>query len=129
MTAPKNGPERDLRAPATNKAGRYRETSEFVGFVRRSIRALTKRVGAEGDIEGLMPMLQLQAQLDESIGAAVAGLRAAGYSWAEIGARTNMSRQGAQQRWGKVVDAHAAAAAVQRIDCQATVDAGFPALV
>lgn len=123
MTAPKNGPERDLRAPATNKAGRYRETSEFVGFVRRSIRALTKRVGAECDIEGLGPMLQLQQQLDESIGAAVAGLRAAGYSWAEIGARTGTTRQGAQQRWGKAVETHLTAVALQSVDRQETVDA------
>ena len=31
---------------------------------------------------------------------AVKGLRAHGYSWAEIGARLGISRQAAQQRWG-----------------------------
>lgn len=124
MTAPKNGPERDVRAPATNKSGRYRETSEFIGFVRRSIRALTKRVGVEGDIEGLMPMLQLQQQLNESIVEAVAGLRAAGYSWGEIGARTGTTRQNAQQRWGKAIDALAAATPAQSSACQDGVDTG-----
>ena len=30
----------------------------------------------------------------------VAGLRAAGYSWAEIAARLGITRQAVQQRWG-----------------------------
>lgn len=99
--------ERDVRAPATNRAGRYRETSEYVGFVRRSIRALTKRVGAEADIEGLPKMLDLQRQMDASIAAAVGGLRQAGYSWAEIGRRAGMTKQAAQQRWGRSAAQHA----------------------
>jgi hypothetical protein len=74
------GQERDVRAPATNKRGRYVETKEYVGFCRRAIRALTKRVGTEADVDGLPAMLELQAQLDEAITTAVAGLRDAGYS-------------------------------------------------
>lgn len=100
--------ERDIRAPKTNKAGRYRETSEFLGFIRRGLRALVRRVGDEGDIESLGQMLALQTQLDASIVGAVAGLRRTGYSWAEIGSRTGMTRQGAQQRWGRAVAAHEA---------------------
>lgn len=99
MTEPKTGPERDVRAPATNKAGRYRQLSEYVGFVRRSIRALTKRVGDEADIEGLAAMLDLQRQMDEAVQAAVDGLRAAGYSWDEIGQRAGVKRQTAFERW------------------------------
>lgn len=42
--------------------------------------------------------------LAEAVGrathAAVSGLRAAGYSWAEIASRLGISRQAAQQRWG-----------------------------
>jgi DNA-binding XRE family transcriptional regulator len=30
----------------------------------------------------------------------VAGLRRAGYSWAEIASRIGITRQAAQQRWG-----------------------------
>lgn len=112
--------DRDVRAPKTNKAGRYRQTPEYVGFVRRAIRALTTRVGVEADIEGLPAMLDLQRQLDESIGVAVAGLRTAGYSWAEIGSRIGMTRQGAQQRWGRDAHRHQAA----RVDtCTATATA------
>jgi len=32
---------------------------------------------------------------------AVKGLRARGYSWAEIGSRLGITRQAAQQRWGQ----------------------------
>lgn len=99
MTLPSTGPERDVRAPATNKAGRYRQLSEYIGFVRRSIRALAKRVGDEADIEGLGPMLDLQRQMDASIQTAVDSLRAAGYSWDEIGQRAGVTRQTAFERW------------------------------
>ena len=39
-------------------------------------------------------------QLDDAIRKAVTGLRAAGYSWAEIAARLRVTRQAAPQRWG-----------------------------
>lgn len=93
------GPERDVRAPATNRAGRYRETREYVGFVRRSIRGLTQRVGAEADIDSLPEMIALAGQLDEAIDAAVMGIRAAGYSWTDIARRLGISKQAAAKRW------------------------------
>jgi hypothetical protein len=99
------GRERDVRAPATNKRGRYVETREYVGFCRRAIRALTKRVGQEADVEGLPAMLELQAQLDAAITTAVAGLRDAGYSWDEIADRCGMRRQSAWERWSKRISA------------------------
>lgn len=99
MTAPKNGPERDIRAPKTNKAGRYRQLSEYIGFVRRSIRALAKRVGDEADIEGLGPMLELHRQMETAIQDSVDALRAAGYSWDEIGKRAGVTRQTAFENW------------------------------
>ena len=40
------------------------------------------------------------AEIDTAIGQAVTGLRATGYSWAEIGLRLGVTRQAAQQRWG-----------------------------
>jgi DNA invertase Pin-like site-specific DNA recombinase len=95
--------ERDVRAPLTNKAGRYRETGEFMGMIRRGIRALTRRVGDGGDIEQLPAMLQLQRDLDEAISTAVAGLRRDGYSWAEIADRVGITRQSAHERWNRKV--------------------------
>jgi hypothetical protein len=48
----------------------------------------------------------------EEIGAAVAeavkGLRASGYSWAEIDSRLGIIRQAAQQRWGAASSARRA---------------------
>ncbi|QGN46365.1 hypothetical protein GKC29_05635 [Micromonospora sp. WMMC415] len=75
------------------------ENDEFAAFARRIIRAHGRRV-ATGDVEALRDLTALSAQLDEAITEAVIGLRAFGYSWAEIGARLGISRQAAQQRWG-----------------------------
>ena len=47
-------------------------------------------------------MTDLADQIDIAIGQAVTGLRGFGYSWAEIGARLGITRQAAQQRWGRV---------------------------
>ncbi len=75
------------------------ENDEYAGFVRRIIRAHARRV-ASGDVEALTDMVALSSLLDESISQAVTGLRAHGYSWADIGTRLGISRQAAQQRWG-----------------------------
>lgn len=75
------------------------ENDEYAAFVRRILRAYARRV-ATGDVEALTAMVGLSNLLDETIGQAVTGLRAHGYSWAEIGTRLGISRQAAQQRWG-----------------------------
>jgi DNA-directed RNA polymerase specialized sigma24 family protein len=75
------------------------ENDEYAAFVRRILRAYARRV-ATGDVEALTDMVNLSSQLDDAIGQAVTGLRAHGYSWAEIGSRLGISRQAAQQRWG-----------------------------
>jgi hypothetical protein len=64
------------------------ENDEYGAFVRRILRAYSRRV-ADGDVEALTLMT----------GLAVKGLRACGYSWAEIGSRLGITRQAAQQRW------------------------------
>ena len=75
------------------------ENDEYAAFVRRIIRAYARRI-ATGDVEALTDMVGLSALLDEAIDQAVIGLRAHGYSWAEIGQRLGISRQAAHQRWG-----------------------------
>ncbi|MGC5030169.1 hypothetical protein [Micromonospora sp. DT229] len=75
------------------------ENTEFAGFARRIIRAHGRRV-ATGDVEALRDLTALSAAIDQAITDAVIGLRAFGYSWAEIGSRLGISRQAAQQRWG-----------------------------
>ncbi|MGW3615039.1 hypothetical protein ACWD6N_35455 [Micromonospora sp. NPDC005163] len=75
------------------------ENDQFAGFARRIIRAHGRRV-ATGDVEALRDLVALSSVMDDAIGEAVIGLRAFGYSWAEIGQRLGISRQAAQQRWG-----------------------------
>jgi hypothetical protein len=76
-----------------------RERREYGEFARRILRAYSRRV-ADGDVEALSLMTGLADELDAAIAEAVRGLRARGYSWAEIGARLGITRQAAQQRWG-----------------------------
>ncbi|MER7460939.1 hypothetical protein [Micromonospora sp. NPDC126480] len=92
-----------VKASLTHTPQRKRRTvvenDEFAAFARRIIRAHGRRVAA-GDVEALRDLVALSAQLDDAIGEAVIGLRAFGYSWAEIGSRLGISKQAAQQRWG-----------------------------
>jgi hypothetical protein len=99
-------PAGQLPRPDTVKAGLTQERSrrrvendEYSAFVRRILRAYSRRVG-DGDVEALAPMLGLAEEIDTAIAEAVKSLRACGYSWAEIGSRLGISRQAAQQRWG-----------------------------
>ena len=75
------------------------ENDEYASFVRRVLRAYTRRV-ATGDIDALTAMTDLSDEIDTAIGQAVTALRGVGYSWAEIGTRLGITRQAAQQRWG-----------------------------
>ena len=83
---------RRRRRPAT-------ENDEFAAFARRVIRAWARRV-ASGDIDAIADMAAAASELDDATREAVAGLRAKGYSWAEIAARLGVTRQAAHQRWG-----------------------------
>jgi hypothetical protein len=76
------------------------ENDDYAAFAHRILRAYARRV-ATGDVEALARMTELAADLDTAIGCAVTGLRACGYSWAEIGLRLGVTRQAAQQRWGQ----------------------------
>ena len=76
------------------------ENDDYTAFVRRVLRAYSRRVAA-GDVDAIADMIQTAADLDAAIHQAVLGLRRTGYSWAEIGMRLAISRQAAQQRWGR----------------------------
>ena len=69
-------------------------------LARRVLRAYARRV-ATGDVEALTLMTDLADEIDSAISQAVKGLRGFGYSWAEIGSRLGITRQAAQQRWGR----------------------------
>jgi hypothetical protein len=83
-----------------NRRRRVVENDEYAAFARRVLRAYARRV-ADGDVEALTLMTDLADEIDTAIGQAVTGLRGFGYSWAEIGSRLGVTRQAAQQRWGR----------------------------
>jgi hypothetical protein len=76
------------------------ENDEYAAFIRRVVRAHGRRVGG-GDVEALADLVDLSEHIDRAIGDAVVGLRGFGYSWSEIAARLGVTRQAAQQRWGR----------------------------
>ena len=88
--------------PALTPSRRRRvvENDGFAAFVRRVVGAHGRRVGT-GDVEALVDLVALSDHIDRAIGDAVCGLRRFGYSWAEIAARIGVTRQAAQQRWGR----------------------------
>ena len=90
-----------VNKPLTPKR-RYRvvENDEYAAFLRRVIRAYSRRVAA-GDIEAITAMARLADDLEDATRQAITGLRASGYSWADIAMRLGITRQGAQQRWGE----------------------------
>jgi hypothetical protein len=83
-----------------HRDGRVVENDEYAAFTRRILRAYARRV-ADGDVEALIAMTGLAAEIDAAIRQAVTGLRSFGYSWADIGSRLGITRQAAQQRWGQ----------------------------
>ena len=83
----------------SNRRRRSVENDEYGAFIRRILRAYSRRI-SDGDVEALSLMTGLADELDAAIAEAVKGLRACGYSWAEIGSRLGVTRQAAQQRWG-----------------------------
>jgi hypothetical protein len=92
----------DVKTSLTPKRPvRVRENDEYAAFARRVLRAYARRV-ADGDVEALTLMTDLAGEIDSAISQAITGLRAFGYSWAEIGSRLGVTRQAAQQRWGRV---------------------------
>jgi hypothetical protein len=76
---------RDTRAPATNKAGRFVETTEYVKFMRRVARGMGKRVGRM-DPEALAELAALVDEVRQVETEAAQALNAQGFSWADIGA-------------------------------------------
>ena len=91
------GPDTVKTTLTPKRAARVRENDEYAAFARRVLRAYSRRV-ALGDIEALTLMAILADDLDNATRQAIDGLRALGYSWAEIGSRLGITRQAAWQR-------------------------------
>ena len=87
------------RAPRKRRRGEV-ENPDYAAFATRVIRAHARRI-ADGDVDALTDLLRLADEVDAATQTAVTGLRAFGYSWAEIATRLGTPRQAAQQRWGR----------------------------
>ena len=93
-----------VNKPLTPKhRSRVVENDEYAAFLRRVIRAYSRRVAA-GDVEAISTMVRLSDELEDATRQAITGLRACGYSWADIAMRLGITRQGAQQRWADTKD-------------------------
>lgn len=86
------------------------ETSDYIGAVRRMIRAAGRRTGDADEVE-LRQLLGLREDLDAAVQEAVDGQRRIGRSWAYIASATGTSRQAAFQRWGRVTGSSGSEAA------------------
>ena len=87
------------RALTPKRARPVVENDAYAAFAHRILTAYARRI-AGGDLESLPLLTALSADIDTAIGQAITGLRAFGYSWADIAARLSVTRQAAQQRWG-----------------------------
>lgn len=85
-------PKRRTRPPVENH--------DYAAFTRRVLRAHARRI-ADGDVEGLIELSALERELAQALHTAITGLRAVGYSWADVALRLGITRQAAQQRWGQ----------------------------
>lgn len=100
------------------------ETAERVASVRRQYLALVSHVGSSGNPEDLDALLALVREMEDAVGEAVRTLRGAaptgpgrrsldddGFSWERIGKAAGLTRQGAQQRWGRAPSGASSASA------------------
>src|ERR1700691_5368952 len=95
MTAPAHQRHFTVNQPLTlNRRRRVVENDEYAAFLRRAIRAYSRRVAA-GDIEAVADMTALAHEIDAAIQDAITSLRARGHSWADIAFRLHITRQAA----------------------------------
>jgi hypothetical protein len=88
------------RSLTPKRPRRLVENDEYGAFVRRVIRAYSRRVAA-GDIDAISAMAATAHEMDTAIAEAITGLRAIGYSYADIALRLGVTRQAVHQRWGR----------------------------
>ncbi len=86
--------------PARKREKKVVEMADYISFARRILRATGRRV-QDRDIEGLAGLAVLQAEINDQMKETAKALNAQGYSWAEIGRVLGVSKQAAQQRFGK----------------------------
>ncbi len=81
------------------RAERVTETGDFGRAALRMVRAMARRVSAS-DIAEFGLMWEIVHEAEHAVTAAIDGLRAKGFTWAEIAAEAGQTRQGLTQ-WRK----------------------------
>ena len=76
------------------------DTGEYMDFARRVIKAAGERA-ALADPDDVAALVRLAAEIDVQVLKAVRGMRAAGYTWDQVGWATGTTRQGAHQKWAR----------------------------
>jgi hypothetical protein len=76
------------------------ETSAYVAFVQRVLRALARRAGEEDEIE-LGLLMGMEKFLQECIQQAVDRQRQRGASWERIALAAGTSRQAVTKKWSR----------------------------
>jgi hypothetical protein len=110
MTATMGLCDRQAGLDASVAARRVRrgDASDYLGFLRRVLRAYSERV-LEGDVDDLTQLITLRSDVDRLIADTVTRLRRGPYglTWTQIAAATGTTRQAAQQRYGRPLEATA----------------------
>jgi hypothetical protein len=78
---------------------RKTETADYTRMATRMIRKLGQRVGT--DFDQLGELAEIAAAADQAMRVAVSVMRERGLSWALIGDQLGITRQAAQQRFGR----------------------------
>lgn len=81
-------------------AERHGDLGDYFGMVRRSVRALGRRV-PQNDVSDLILLAAVVDEAQSAMAAAVEQLRADGASWSQIGDALGMTKQAAEKRFGR----------------------------
>jgi hypothetical protein len=84
----------------TQKRQRPTSDDEFLRVIKRMVRSAGRRVG-RGDPEELTELAEIRDLVDAQIHLSAEGLRDEGFTWASIGDALGITRQAAEQRFGR----------------------------
>lgn len=82
------------------RRGPRRENGEYASSIGRMLRSYRRRI-SEGDTTDLADFAALIKLAEHELGEAAIALQSRGFSWADVGAALGISRQAAQQRFGR----------------------------
>jgi hypothetical protein len=92
--------QQSVKAPEERKSASSGLKS--VEFAERIVIAAGRKIEAEWDLDSLKALARLRSTVDDAMHQAVTRMRAeGGYSWADVGTALGITRQAAEQRFGR----------------------------